>query len=566
MLLTVTTLFMSQTALAVPGQFTHQGRLLDADGAALDGEVTLTFRIADAASEGESLWQETQTVTLINGFYSAILGADETDNPLDIDVLNQAPIWMEIQVGDGDAMLPRTPIHSVPFASIASVANTVDWSGIAGVPADFEDGVDNHLSDEEVDAIVSDKGYAKTTDVVSADDLASIVSSLDALTAQVAELTTYVANLEADVATNAAMIEYNTTNVGVLLDSVYEVGEQQAVQAAEVAALQTTVDDLVVSTGALTSITDVMEVNSDGDVVFEATNVRIVSGAGSSDATPNGTGNLIVGYDENDGTDTKTGSHNFVVGPNHSYQTFGGIVAGSNNAIEGDGHAMAIGGHGNTVSGEHSIAIGGWDSTLEGSDSIFLKGNGNLMEEGRSLVVDGTDDGGCGSFGGGMRVIDPVYCPSDEGATGGDDGGGGGGGSVGGGDDDDDGDDGSADTGDVADPSPGSACTTYLGEKFGETNDGYYDCDMDCIRAAYVTGEFLEYMDTYFEDIDGIDGTVDYPVPYLGNGSCDENGEYDAIQYDVLEHWWTEFHRVDINFNCEEYDYDEGDCDVVIDP
>ena len=225
------------------------------------------------------------------------------------------------------------------------MANTVDWSGIAGVPADFEDGVDNHLSDEEVDAIVSDKGYAKTADVVSADDLASIVSSLDALTAQVAALQTKVDAIEAT----------------------------QATQATEVDDLQTTVADLVISTGALTSITDVMEVNSDGDVVFEATNVRIVSGAGSSDATPNGTGNLIIGYDENDGMDAKTGSHNLVLGPNHSYQTFGGIVAGSNHAIEGDGYAMAIGGHGNTVSGEHSIAIGGWAThTLPHTNRIVV--------------------------------------------------------------------------------------------------------------------------------------------------------------------------------------------------
>jgi hypothetical protein len=167
-------LLLSQTALAVPGQFTHQGRLLDVDGMALEDEATITFRIADAESGGTNLWEETQTVSLTNGFYSAILGADEDDNPLDIEVLSQAPVWLELQLDGEGAMFPRSPVHSVPYAAMASVAeelvggpvdaetvavggvpvineagewvgpaSAVSWSDIEGMPEDFADGVDD---------------------------------------------------------------------------------------------------------------------------------------------------------------------------------------------------------------------------------------------------------------------------------------------------------------------------------------------------------------------------------------------------------------------------------------
>jgi hypothetical protein len=80
------------TAHAVPAQFTHQGRLLDADALPMDGEATITFRVTDAESGGTALWEETQTVALNNGFYPAILGVEEEDNPLNTDVFSQALI------------------------------------------------------------------------------------------------------------------------------------------------------------------------------------------------------------------------------------------------------------------------------------------------------------------------------------------------------------------------------------------------------------------------------------------------------------------------------------------
>jgi len=178
-------LILATTAHAVPAQFTHQGRLLDADGTPLEGEATITFRVADAESGGAALWEEAITVPLTNGFYSAILGADEDENPLDTDVWGIAPVWLELQLDGEAAMFPRSPINAVPYAAVAAVAEavtggpvdatniavdgttvvnedgewvgpapTVNWSEIEGIPEDFADGVDDD-TDTDTDSFAA---------------------------------------------------------------------------------------------------------------------------------------------------------------------------------------------------------------------------------------------------------------------------------------------------------------------------------------------------------------------------------------------------------------------------
>ena len=54
--------------------------------------------------------------------------------------------------------------------------------------------------------------------------------------------------------------------------------------------------------------------NSGRTVQIAGANLQIVSGAGSTDAPPNGLGNLIIGYNEATAGQTRTGSHNVVIG------------------------------------------------------------------------------------------------------------------------------------------------------------------------------------------------------------------------------------------------------------
>jgi hypothetical protein len=63
------------------------------------------------------------------------------------------------------------------------------------------------------------------------------------------------------------------------------------------------------------------------EVYFTGCNVNIRSGAGATDEGVNGLGNLVIGYNESTGQ-ARTGSHNLIVGPRHSYSSYGGIIGG----------------------------------------------------------------------------------------------------------------------------------------------------------------------------------------------------------------------------------------------
>ena len=89
----------------------------------------------------------------------------------------------------------------------------------------------------------------------------------------------------------------------------------------------------------------------ENELVMTGVNLRIVNGLGTT-STVNGLGNLIVGYNEervfdNSGNPTpniRTGSHNVVVGTEHNFSRFGGIVVGTFNEISGDYSSVSGGG------------------------------------------------------------------------------------------------------------------------------------------------------------------------------------------------------------------------------
>ena len=119
-------LSLQSMAHAVPMQMTHQGRLLDSNGAAITGVQALTFTIFDDPNNGTDLWAETLSVQFNNGYYAAVLGSDEQNNPLDSLILSQYPLFLELQVAQGTPLVPRTPLQSVPYAQVSGTAESVD--------------------------------------------------------------------------------------------------------------------------------------------------------------------------------------------------------------------------------------------------------------------------------------------------------------------------------------------------------------------------------------------------------------------------------------------------------
>jgi hypothetical protein len=113
---------------------------------------------------------------------------------------------------------------------------------------------------------------------------------------------------------------------------------------------------------------------------FSDVNVQIVNGTNSTNGTVNGLGNLIIGYNEIDGLEERTGSHNLVVGMGHTYSSYGGFVAGRSNNITGLG-ASVVGGFGNTASGDYSSVSGGGDNTSDGNYGSISGGRDNKTDE-----------------------------------------------------------------------------------------------------------------------------------------------------------------------------------------
>ena len=125
-------------------------------------------------------------------------------------------------------------------------------------------------------------------------------------------------------------------------------------------------------------------------VLISGANLQVVSGEGNTGAAANGTGNIIIGYDEDNwsGDADKSGSHNLVVGIGHTYSSFGGIVVGYENSITGHFSSVS-GGSTNTASGLRSSVSGGHGNTAEGSRSSVSGGDYNTASGDFSSVSAG---------------------------------------------------------------------------------------------------------------------------------------------------------------------------------
>ncbi|QJE96927.1 hypothetical protein [Luteolibacter luteus] len=130
----------------VPALMSYQGRVVDSSGTGLGTGTPVNrkiiFRIFDAATGGNRIWSEEQTVTLSNGDFSVILGqgiaasyngSPENPRPSLLDVFAGSDRYLEIVVDNGDNNLvsadtpitPRQRLISTAFAVRAATADSV---------------------------------------------------------------------------------------------------------------------------------------------------------------------------------------------------------------------------------------------------------------------------------------------------------------------------------------------------------------------------------------------------------------------------------------------------------
>lgn len=196
-------------------------------------------------------------------------------------------------------------------------------------------GADDDAADDAADAAAA-----------AQDDVDSLRTLVETQAAQIADLESRLAALEAGGGGD-------------------DLSEDLAAVEADVAALQA----LAPGVEALQQYVTIDTATN--DVVFSGANVWIQDGSGTTNVAT-GLGNLIVGYAENDG-DTRTGSHNVVVGDRHSWTSYGGIVAGYDGAIDAR-YASVLGGYYNTASGPGAAVLGGYENTASANYATISGG------------------------------------------------------------------------------------------------------------------------------------------------------------------------------------------------
>ncbi len=111
----------------VPRLLSYQGRLTAA-GAALSGDVTITFSIYSSPIGGTpstALWTESQIVTVAKGYFSVQLGANTAAGIPDTAFTKAGERYLGIKVGNDSEMMPRFRFLSAAFAFRASQADGV---------------------------------------------------------------------------------------------------------------------------------------------------------------------------------------------------------------------------------------------------------------------------------------------------------------------------------------------------------------------------------------------------------------------------------------------------------
>lgn len=104
---------------AAPRRINYQGYLTNPAGSPLTGTYPIVFSLYDAASGGNQLWTETQSVAVDKGIFNVALGSVTT-----LGLTFDAQYYLDIQV-NGEQMSARQPLTSVGYAFSADRAESV---------------------------------------------------------------------------------------------------------------------------------------------------------------------------------------------------------------------------------------------------------------------------------------------------------------------------------------------------------------------------------------------------------------------------------------------------------
>jgi len=119
-----------------------QGVARDSEGQSLaDKSYTFTFRLYDAETGGTMKWTEDQPLNVLNGVFSANLGAV---TPNSMSVLDfKIEYWLSIEIGGNGELSPRSKLTLTPYAAVAQI------DGISNIfPTDDNVGIGTKSPDQ----------------------------------------------------------------------------------------------------------------------------------------------------------------------------------------------------------------------------------------------------------------------------------------------------------------------------------------------------------------------------------------------------------------------------------
>ncbi len=137
----------------VPPLINYQGVLTDVSGNLITGTVSIQFSIYEVATGGTVLWRETQSVSVMNGLFSVLLGSV---NPIPYNVFSGGERYLGLKVGGDPEMSPRKRLVSVGYSFRAEDADHLGGKSVS----DFvQEGQANSISTGmlKADAVTAEK-------------------------------------------------------------------------------------------------------------------------------------------------------------------------------------------------------------------------------------------------------------------------------------------------------------------------------------------------------------------------------------------------------------------------
>ena len=173
-----------------PSMIPVQGTLYDTDGRPYSGNLSVAYTIYGNEAGTVTLWTDSILTSFTEGLFTTYLG---DESPINLALFRDySDVWVGVAI-DGEPEIGRFRVATAPFsgysdycgaAAVLSETGSADiveeallaadsryapidhstrWADITGVPAGFADGVDNTVTEAEVDAFVANNGYQLAT-------------------------------------------------------------------------------------------------------------------------------------------------------------------------------------------------------------------------------------------------------------------------------------------------------------------------------------------------------------------------------------------------------------------